>query len=166
MHLNVTSIYKSADEMDVNRKLALWHRVNFLKARMRESADRITALLGEDEPVAVAMARIEQDEVFTPLARELRTVALTMRGEAPKQGTVTEEMKSRARDYPIEKLVDFSRGVAVAFCHPDKRPSLSHNRKANRAHCFPCGKSFDPIGVLMTRDGKSFTDAVRFLCNS
>ena len=46
---------------------------------MRQSADRITALLSEDEPVAVAMARIEQDEVFTPLARELRTVALATR---------------------------------------------------------------------------------------
>ena len=32
MSLNVTSIYKAADEMGINRKLALWHRCNFLKS--------------------------------------------------------------------------------------------------------------------------------------
>lgn len=82
----------------------------------------------------------------------------------PMKNTITDEMIEQAREYPITELVEFTRGKALAFCHEDKTPSLSYHKAANRAHCFPCNKSFDAIGILMERDGMSFHSAVRYLC--
>lgn len=76
---------------------------------------------------------------------------------------ITNSMISYARNVDITKVVDFSRGKALAFCHMDKNPSLNHYKEKNRAHCFTCGKSFDTIAVLMERDGFTFPEAVRYL---
>jgi CHC2 zinc finger len=63
--------------------------------------------------------------------------------------------------YPIEQIIQFDQhGQSVAFCHADKRPSLTWYKAKNRATCFPCGKSYNPIDVLIQRDGYSFRDAV------
>lgn len=80
------------------------------------------------------------------------------------QGKLTDDMIQRAREYPIEQVVEFVKGKATAFCHPDKNPSLHHDRKHNRAHCFPCGKSFSALDVLILRDNLSFNEAVKRLC--
>jgi hypothetical protein len=76
---------------------------------------------------------------------------------------ITDEQIAIAKEYPIDRLIEFTRGKATAWCHDDKTPSLHHHRQANRAHCFPCGKSYNPIDVLMQRDNMSFIDAVRAL---
>jgi len=76
---------------------------------------------------------------------------------------VTQEMKDRARAYPVAELIQFQKGKSLAFCHTDKTPSLSHYAKGNIARCFVCSKSFGPIDVLMERDGYKFLDAVRAL---
>lgn len=76
---------------------------------------------------------------------------------------ITDEMKERARAYPVTELIQFQRGKSLAFCHTDKTPSLSYYAKGNIARCFVCAKSFGPIDVLMVRDGYKFLDAVRAL---
>jgi DNA primase len=74
-------------------------------------------------------------------------------------------MIAAAKETPVTNLIEFDRnGKALAFCHDDKTPSLSYNKKANRAHCFPCGKSFNAIDILMVRDNYSFINAVKELC--
>ena len=161
--MNVSEIQQAAEKMGVPVNLALYHRRDYLKRLLRESDDRIESLMGHDDPVADCMARIENDTVFLPLARELRAVSLAMRGDEPKPGAITDGMIEAARQYPITSLIDFNRGLAPAWCHTDRRPSLSHHKQANRAHCWPCGKSFDPIAVLMTRDSMTFPAAVRNL---
>ncbi len=81
-----------------------------------------------------------------------------------REDRITEEMIQAAKDTPIESLITFDRtGKALAFCHADKSPSLSWNRKGNKAHCFPCGKSFNAVDVLIHRDGMTFIDAVKEL---
>lgn len=76
---------------------------------------------------------------------------------------ITDEQIAIAKEYPIDQLIEFRNGKSTAWCHDDKTPSLNHHRQANRAHCFPCGKSYNPIDVLMERDGMTFIDAVRAL---
>ena len=75
----------------------------------------------------------------------------------------TQDQIQQAREYPIDQLIDFRKGRAYAWCHDDRNPSLTHNRKHNRAHCFACAKSFNPIDVLMNRDGRRFDEAVKEL---
>jgi len=76
---------------------------------------------------------------------------------------ITDEMIEQARNYPIEKLVEFTRGKARAFCHEDKNPSAYHATRVNRLNCPVCDKSFDPIGILTERDGMSFKEALTTL---
>jgi len=76
---------------------------------------------------------------------------------------ITDEMIESARQYPVDQLVEFIKGKATAFCHNDRKPSMYHATRLNRCNCPVCGKSFDPIGVLVERDGVSFKDAVKQL---
>lgn len=104
----------------------------------------------------------------TPLACLTEIISIRNHEHRAKQGKVsrseiTDAMIQQAREYPIELVVEFNRGLALAFCHNDKTPSLTWNRKNNTCRCFPCDKSFNPIDVLMQRDGKSFIEAVKEL---
>jgi hypothetical protein len=81
----------------------------------------------------------------------------------PKKNDITDEDIESARNYPIENLIAFRNGKSAAWCHTDKQPSLTHWKKANKARCFPCDKTYDPISVLMERDGYNFIDAVKAL---
>ena len=84
--------------------------------------------------------------------------------ERPTEKDISEADIVRARDYPITQLIEFNgAGMAKAFCHEDKQPSLSYWAKANNCRCFVCGKSFDSIAVLVERDGMSFIEAVKKL---
>ena len=47
----------------------------------------------------------------------------------PREGEITQEMIQRAKDYPIDGLIEFVRGSAIAWCHDDKTPSLRHFKK-------------------------------------
>jgi hypothetical protein len=79
-----------------------------------------------------------------------------------KQGITDADIEA-AREYPVEQLIEFNRGAALAFCHADKTPSLSLDRKRNRCHCFPCDKDFSAIDILIERDGLDFISAVKQL---
>ena len=76
---------------------------------------------------------------------------------------ITDADIERARDYPVNQLIEFTRGKAIAFCHEDRNPSMFYGSRTNTAQCPVCGKSFDAIAVLMDRDGYSFVDAVKSL---
>ena len=81
-----------------------------------------------------------------------------------KEDHITDEMKEIAKEYPINQLIEFQNGVALCFNHSEKTPSLHYYAKNNRAHCFGgCDLSFDPIDVLIIRDGFTFKEAVKEL---
>lgn len=72
---------------------------------------------------------------------------------------ITEEMIERARQYPLEKLIEINRQkFTKCFKHDDKTPSAYC--KNNFIHCFVCQKTWDTIAVLVERDGIGFREAV------
>ena len=72
---------------------------------------------------------------------------------------ITGDMVLKAKEYPIENLVEVNRqGFTKCFGHNDKHPSAYC--KKNFIHCFVCQKSWDTIAVLMEREGLTFKDAV------
>jgi hypothetical protein len=95
---------------------------------------------------------------------KIKLEKMEQRANRPQTDDITPEMIASAKEYPIENLVEFHKGVALAFCHPDKSPSLTWRKKSNRAVCYPCDKSFDSIQILVERDKISFPAAVRQLC--
>ena len=144
--VNLWSVKKHADMFDISVRAAIKMKLRY----------------------AVEAADIWAD-VFEPYYWRWIDIIIKLRDmekrlKQPMKNTITDEMIEQAREYPITELIEFTRGKALAFCHEDKTPSLSYHKAANRAHCFPCNKSFDAIGVLMERDKMSFTSAVRYLC--
>lgn len=78
-------------------------------------------------------------------------------------GEITAEMIEAAKQYPIDKLIEFQGGKATCFNHKEKTASLVFNPTRNKCHCFGCGGSWDGIDVLMVRDSMNFASAVRSL---
>lgn len=76
---------------------------------------------------------------------------------------LSEEMIEAARRFPVDRLVEFTRGKATAWCHEDRNPSLYHGTRRNVAVCPVCNRTFNPIDILMDRDGLSFAEAVKAL---
>lgn len=78
------------------------------------------------------------------------------------KGAITDEMLEIAKQYPIDKLIEFQGGKALCFNHEEKTPSMTIFK--NKAHCHgACGRSWSTIDVLMERDGLSFISAVKAL---
>ena len=81
----------------------------------------------------------------------------------PERSDITDDMIERAKLYPVDKLIDFTRGKAICFNHDDRAPSMYHATRAQRANCPVCDRSFNAIDILMERDGMNFKAAVKQL---
>lgn len=80
-----------------------------------------------------------------------------------KTDSITDEMIEAARNYPVDRLIEFKRGKAKCLEHQDNNPSMFYGTRTNQAVCPVCCKSWDSIGVLMVRDGMTFVEAVKQL---
>jgi len=96
----------------------------------------------------------------TKLERELRSLFQTK--ACGRKTGITKEMIERAREYPIDQLLETG-GKKIVHCpfHDNRDPSGSI--KWNRLHCFVCDKTWGPIDLAMERDGLSFVEALERL---
>jgi len=161
-----TQIIQTARNMGVDEKWALNCRKRYLAGGIfnHEMDFHYWMERDSEDPVNAEMFvvfAIKEVKKSAKLKKEIRRLdrAMLKTGE----NTITDEMIDQARQFPIDQLIQFVKGSTVAFCHDDKNPSLTWDKKRNRAKCWPCDKSFDPIAVLMERDGYQFKDAVREL---
>jgi hypothetical protein len=75
---------------------------------------------------------------------------------------ITDDDIERARNFPIENLLEVGRnGMALCIGHDDKRPSM--NCKNNFAYCHSCGFHADSIGIYMKLNNAGFIEAVKAL---
>ncbi|MFZ4859227.1 MAG: CHC2 zinc finger domain-containing protein [Desulfuromonadaceae bacterium] len=138
-------------------------RIEYLTRHIQERALDAVWLADDTGELSAHFAQQVLDEVLQ-MARELRHLTRLAKGSTSHVGSITPELIEQSRLIPIEQLIEFDRqGKAVAWCHDDKVPSLTWHRSKNRATCFPCGKSFNSIDVLIQRDGMAFVDAVKTL---
>ena len=146
-------VFAIARKMEKNKLAAARIRCRFLQ-------EQVEAYLEDGSAVALVWAKQDLDEM-----RYLITHAKYDKiDDVINPHHITDADIEAARNHPIEMLVDFNvRGKAMAWCHEDTVPSLSHWKKGNKARCFVCNQMFDSIGVLTGRDGMSFPDAVREL---
>ncbi len=104
----------------------------------------------------------ENAERSRKIRREIEFLkAALFRPETAKQDTITQDMIERAKEYPIENLIEARRGFALCLWHDDSTPSLY--TKNNFAHCFSCGKTGDTIAVYQKLNGATFPEAVKAL---
>ena len=163
--MNVRDLLRKAEEMEVEPKYAITCRKRYLAGEIFTREMNIQAFEVESGDADLDYLRellaIEDVKAIAEMKREIKRLNRALTNLDSRQ--ITDEQIAIARAYPIDQLITFQRGAALAWCHDDKRPSLTHDRKRNRAKCWPCDKSFDSIAVLMDRDGMSFVDAVRAL---
>lgn len=67
----------------------------------------------------------------------------------------------RAVEYPIERIVEVTRGMALCVEHDDKKPSM--NCRNNFAYCHSCGFTGNSIVVYRKVHNVGFREAVNFL---
>ena len=142
----MNTLYK-ADQMGVNRLAAVRMRSRFLL----ESVEVYEQM--KDKDIADIWILECLDEIISLHGKVLAT------HKSPD--SITDTDIQIAKEYPIEEVIEFHHGKAIAFCHDDKTPSLV--KRKNRAICYPCNKSFNAIDVLIYRDGLSFIEAVKRL---
>lgn len=179
--MTLYSILQAAEEIGVDPRRAALLRLRYLQ-------DEILALEGEIRFGRHLMTKnskwvrntgemniymAQQDMV--PLKTEAQTLLDFLNGKmkSKKPGEeITSDMIVRARQHPLADLIGQEpKGSSMVVCcpfHSDKGPSASV--KNNVLYCFAgCRpkkegrKGWDPILLLMERDGMSFPAAVKAL---
>lgn len=80
-----------------------------------------------------------------------------------QKDSITIEMIERARQSPIENMIEVNRKIArcISGSHADLHPSMSV--KGNYCKCFSCGWHGDAISVAILIHGWNFREAVKNL---
>ena len=82
----------------------------------------------------------------------------------PTKAQIENEVQ-RAKTVDIRTLIPFNhQGFAKCIFHNEKTASMKYY-KDNTFHCFGCNKNGDAIDIVMKRDGLSFREALKKLCN-
>lgn len=144
-----STTFRKAKELDKNKHAAS-------RIRMRYLNEQVDILLQDGSDIALYWACEALEEVCY-LAEKGRYEVQQSKDH------ITDEMIQRAKEFPVEQLITFVSGKAYAFCHDDKRPSMTKHKQKNVAYCWACSKGYDPISILMERDGLSFKDSVKEL---
>lgn len=95
---------------------------------------------------------------------ERRSILDRLNGRNRQSNGVTDAMIERAREYPIEKLIEVNQhGMAHCFSgvHADKKPSM--DCRNGFAYCYACGFKADVIGTYMQVHNVDFKAAVQAL---
>lgn len=152
------SCNKIAEKTGKSYRLALWELKRELKEMITATNLRLKFGFWSNW-IAVYYTQQDVEEMAKRVSEIEKLIEIE---DKPKDG-ITDDMIWTAKHFPIELLIEFTKGKSLAFCHTDTNPSLSMHSKSNTCRCFVCDKSFDPIAVLMERDKLSFIDAVRQL---
>jgi hypothetical protein len=149
-----------AAEHGVNKTWASNCRITFLREQIAINAGIMNN--GRINERSIKTAQLWNREMRDEIAY-LERKKLFILQDPSKLLRLTEDQIRVAKFHPIENLIEFRNGKAIAWCHNDKNPSLTLWRQGNRAKCWVCDKAWSPIDVLMKRDGMGFVEAVMML---
>ena len=145
------TVFRKARENGIDRVAAVRMRVRYL---LREID--ICEQANYDEDIMNMVIQDDFDEIYYLFGKIKRTEVYTE--------SITDEDIERAKEHPIENLIELdSRGKAIAWCHEDKNASMTLWKGKNRVRCWACSKTYNPIDILVERDGLTFIEAVKRL---
>jgi hypothetical protein len=151
----------AAELMDIDPRHALACRRRYLTERLWWASELMDKW--EREPLTMTPEEFRAINDQGAWRKELAQIERMLRKE--NKGDISDSDIAAAREYPIDKVVEFHKGKALAWCHPDSTPSLTYMSKNKVAWCPVCNRYFDAISVLMERDGLNFPQAVKQLTN-
>jgi len=144
------NIFTMASLMNKNPYVGMLDRITFL-------LDTAATHCGATDAISDLYINQYLDEVIWLMREYPRRLKLKQQIDR-----LTDEQIEQARQFPVDKLIVFEKGKALAFCHEDNRPSLHWYKKSNRARCFVCNRTWNPIDILMAR-GYSFSSSIKEL---
>lgn len=81
--------------------------------------------------------------------------------EMARKSSISDDMIIKAKNHPIENLIEVKKKFALCPFHTDRNPSFYvHN---GYGYCFSCQEQADSIKIAMKVHCLNFTEAVRFL---
>ena len=141
--------------------------LNLNAARLVSKAE--STLKGDIKMVFVMFAQYLWYEKTRKINRQVSKLKRLIPRQEMFDGEITQDMIDRAREFPLEQLVDGSKrrqqGSLVLLCpfHQEKTPSFRINLSRNRYHCFGCNEDGDSIDYIMKTHEVDFLEAVRKL---
>jgi hypothetical protein len=151
-------VFRAAAKFEISPRAAANMRMRYLREKAHDLLKRSPV-----HPIAGYWANQAMNEILWLLIETDKRERQMTTSRFVRVDRISDDDIEAAKEYPIEQLIDFQRGKAFAWCHEDKNPSMFHATRTNKAICPVCDKFYNPIDVLMERDGMSFKDAVREL---
>ncbi len=159
-------IIEMANQFSINPETAIKTRMRYFLQSIDETKDDIKywneMIWGLEDQAAITILnrRIQKlDKKINGLS--IRIKNLEQEDQISINGITSEQIEA-ARAFPVEDLLEnIHRNRVRCPFHEDLNPSASI--KHNRVHCFVCNKTWNPIDLVMERDGLTFINAVRRL---
>jgi hypothetical protein len=158
------AIDQASKDFDIPMKLGVMYRENYLHDQVVDNFNH-TQTLGKqitganDETREFILSCIQDYKKETKSI--LKEIDIMQHYKEVLNGSLNPIMIERAREYPISKLVDSKKNLALCVNHAENNPSM--NIKNNFAYCHSCGWHGDTIEVYRKLYGVSFVDAVKAL---
>jgi len=147
-------IKRNAEAFGVTITAAIRMRIRYLLQQIHLWPDYLECIHNEPPDVALCDAAGE--------ILKLQAYAAALK-QPVNPDAITDEQISRAREYPITEMIEFSRGKVACPFHDDKNPSAFHGNRTNRLVCPVCNDTWSALDILILRDGNTFSDAVKQL---
>jgi hypothetical protein len=160
----IEAIRKMADEIGVpiewainRRKLFIETEISYLKRHQRTMVQQMSGSNVQDRDFIFDVLMRTQKEIHD-YEREIYFIE---HADRINKSEITDEMIDRAKEYPIEQLIEVKRNLALCINHSERKPSM--NCKNNFAYCHSCGWSGDTISIKMKLTDCTFIEAVKSL---
>jgi len=150
----------------------------YLLVRNKEIVQELETLLSYDRRINERFSAFSQKDTCDSmlfqneikreeLLREqsLNKEVLACMGKKGKRIRDFEAEKDRAKSYPIDRLIRFTRFKAKCIWHEDNDPSMHYYKKKNKVYCFSCKKGGDALDVVMQQQNCTLREAISFLNN-
>jgi len=150
--------------------------VEYQQNKIKETNQQLADLLESDRQIEMEKPRLEKDwyldgneETRQELLRrkaefELALVLLGGGSRKKKRARDLQAAIVRAKQFPIEQLVTFTKKKAKCVWHNDNDPSMHYYPKNNTVWCFSCGRGGDAIDVYRAmKENCSLKEAVDYL---
>src|SRR3990167_10063826 len=150
--------YYETERQKVKEAMKEW------KSEMKDFATECRERRTEELNSILNESKKKLAEILTHRGDTERKMALLeniKRMESILKNDITPEKIDRAKEYPLDQLVDMKNGMAKCINHDDRFPSM--NCRKNFAYCHSCGFHADAIGVYMKLNGCGFIEAVNSL---
>lgn len=148
----------------------------YLLARNKEIAEELQKLQDQDRKISAKLMAFKDKELREEMLRKNEDKRFYLNAERDRNkevlscmGTKGKRIRDfnmeleRARDYPIDRLIKFTRLKAKCIWHTDRSPSLHYYKKKNKVYCFSCKKGGDVFDVVMQLNNCNLKEAISFL---